>query len=235
MYPHFVLVRYTTVSQAECVDGWLAVQLSDRLWFPCWSSKDMTESAARIIPLIASQERATAALQPANPATSSCNAATTPAPILSHGSSSAPEVHDAAPSDQVIVGLQTRIEELQAAMQVLDARFAATNSSRRRDASDVWPAADAGRLYEVVNALISSQVAMQDRHEIIVRKMQDSHQAIQEKLQERHESTVLKLQDALAASQQQVAASQAHEHTVAVAACCLGAAFLGMLLARARL
>ena len=34
-----VFIRYTTVSQPECVDGWLGMQLSDKLWFPCWNSK----------------------------------------------------------------------------------------------------------------------------------------------------------------------------------------------------
>ena len=59
-------IRYTTVSQPECVDGWLGMQLSDNLWFPCWNSKVMSDSAARIIPLISFQEH-TAALQPATP------------------------------------------------------------------------------------------------------------------------------------------------------------------------
>ena len=65
-----VFIRYTTVSQPECVDGWLGMQLSDKLWFPCWNSKVMSDSAARIIPLISSQARAAAALQPASPAPS---------------------------------------------------------------------------------------------------------------------------------------------------------------------
>ncbi len=64
-------VRYTTVSQPESIDGWLAVQLGDKLWFPCWESRVMINTAARIVPIIAAQERAFATLPPANPSSSS--------------------------------------------------------------------------------------------------------------------------------------------------------------------
>ena len=49
-------LRYTTVSQPDSVDGWLAMQLSDKLWFPCWDIATMTATAARIAPIIAAQE-----------------------------------------------------------------------------------------------------------------------------------------------------------------------------------
>ena len=56
LYP--LNLRYTTVSQPDSIDGWLAVQLSDKLWFPCWNSTVMTDTAARIVPIVAAQERA---------------------------------------------------------------------------------------------------------------------------------------------------------------------------------
>ena len=59
--------RYTTVSQPESVDGWLAVQLGDKLWFPCWNSKVMEATAAKIIPIVAAQERTAAMQLPASP------------------------------------------------------------------------------------------------------------------------------------------------------------------------
>ena len=249
--PHFAMVRYTTVSQPECVDGWLGVQLSDKLWFPCWSSKDVTESAAKIAPLIASQERATAALQPANPAASSSspsvhavqalqalprNAATPPPPALPHDSSSAnrplsfaaaqstPAV-DVALSDKVICSLQAVLEKLEA------------------------PSADTVRLYGIVNALLSGQQAIQDRqaaiqerHEAAIQRLQDRqdamherHQAAVHKLQESLLSNQRLLQEALVASQQQATAYQANNRALTVAACCLSAALLGGLLARVRL
>jgi hypothetical protein len=63
--------RYTTVSQPDSVDGWLAVQLGDKLWFPGWNSAVMAETAARIVPIVTGQERAAASLQPSTPKTSS--------------------------------------------------------------------------------------------------------------------------------------------------------------------
>ena len=63
--------RYTTVSQPDSVDGWLAVQLGDKLWFPCWNSAVMAETAARIVPIVTGQERAAVSLQPSTPKSSS--------------------------------------------------------------------------------------------------------------------------------------------------------------------
>ncbi len=194
----------------------------------------MTESATRITPLIASQERAAAALQPANPSASSSspsvqciqtlprNAATLPSPVLPHDSSSAnralsfaaaqsaPAADDAASPDDLTASLQARLEELQAANAALAARC---DSGRRGYASDVWPAADAGRLYGVVDALLSNQQAMQ----------------------ERHEATVQKLQELLLSNQRSLQEALASSHSLAVAACCVSAALLGVLLVRARL
>ena len=63
--------RYTTVSQPDSVDGWLAVQLGDKLWFPGWNSAVMAETAARIVPIVTGQERAAVSLQPSTPKSSS--------------------------------------------------------------------------------------------------------------------------------------------------------------------
>ena len=284
--PYHVSVRYTTVSQPECVDGWLGVQLSDKLWFPCWSSDVMTESAARMMPLIASLERTSAAQQPANPAASappssipsvqafpaSPRSAATPPALLRNGSSanralSTPVADGVAPSDQAVVSLQERLEELQVANQALVARCAAMdNSSRGVDASAVSPAAYAGQLYGVVEALLSSQRSMQEallaNQQAALSSLQaalSSQQAAQERhernLQAQQESALSSLQAALSSVQavqersdknlqalhesvlanqrwlqQSVAASQA----LAVAACCVSAALLGIALLRAR-
>ncbi len=192
----------------------------------------MTESAARIMPLITSLERTSAAQQPAKPAASaqpssvpsvqafpaSPRSAATPPALLRNGSSanralSTPVADGVAPSDQAIVSLQERLEELQVANQALVTRCAAMdNSGRGVDASAASPAADAGQLYGVVEALLSSQ-----------RSMQESLLASLQAAQERHERN-------LQTQQQSVAASQA----LAVAACCVSAAVLGIAILRAR-
>lgn len=66
----YLHVRYTTVSQPDSVDGWLAVQLGDKLWFPCWDIQTMAATAARIIPIVTAQQHSAAILQPASPTTS---------------------------------------------------------------------------------------------------------------------------------------------------------------------
>jgi hypothetical protein len=114
-----------------------------------------------------------------------------------------------APSDQAIVSLQERLEELQVANQALVSSCAAMDNNRRgADASDVSPAADAGRLYGVIKALLSGQQATQERHEKNLLSM--------------HESDQRSLQEAVAASQ-----------ALAIAACCVSAALLGIALLRA--
>ena len=250
-----VFIRYTTVSQPECVDGWLGMQLSDKLWFPCWNSTVMSDSAARIIPLISSQERAAAALQPASPAPpfnasqalpASPRNVATPTALPLDGSAgkrtpsfatahSGPAAVDPAPVDNVVASLQSRLEELQVENRALAARSAAMDGSHRSaDASAAVADADAGagRLYSVVEALLSSNRAMQDSH-------QSSLQALQESLISNQRS----LQEALAASQRQVASAQTHNFALAVAAVgalavaaagCLGAALLAVVVVRGR-
>jgi hypothetical protein len=201
-----VFIRYTTVSQPECVDGWLGMQLSDKLWFPCWNSKVMSDSAARIIPLISSQERAAAALQPASPAPpfnasqalpASPRNAATPTALPLDGSAgkrtpsfatahSGPAAVDPAAADNVVASLQSRLEELQVENRALAARSAAMDGSHRSaDASAAVADADAGagRLYSVVEALLSSNRAMQDSHQSSLQTMQSCLQTMQSSLQ----------------------------------------------------
>ena len=200
----------------------------------------MTESAARMMPLIASLERTSAAQQPANPAASapsssipsvqafpaSPRSAATPPALLRNGSSancamSTPVADGSAPSDQAVVSLQERLEELQVANQALVARCAAMDSSGRGvDASAVSPESDAGQLYGVIEALLSSQRSLQE-------SLLASQQAALSSLQAALERSDRNLQTQL---QQSVAASQA----LAVAACCISAALLGIALLRAR-
>jgi hypothetical protein len=171
MYPHIVLVRYTTVSQPECVDGWLGLQLRDKLWFSCWGSKEMTESAAKIIPLITSQESTTAALQPANVAASSSPASVQSNRALqdTQRNATTPAADDAARSGKLITSLQLQLDALQAANKTLAAR-----SQRDGKAPDVVPAADASRLYGVIEKLLSSQQAIQERLEATNQRLQES-------------------------------------------------------------
>jgi len=245
-----VFIRYTTVSQPECVDGWLGMQLSDKLWFPCWNSKVMSDSAARIIPLISSQERAAAALQPASPAPSfnasqalpaSPRNAATPTALPLDGSAgkrtpsfatahSGPAAVDPAAADNVVASLQSRLEELQVENRALAARSAAMNGSQRSaDPSAAAADADAGagRLYSVVEALLSSNRAMQDSHQSSLQTMQDSHQCSLQALQESLIANQRSLQEALAAR-------QTHNFALAVAAGCLGAALLAVVVVRGR-
>ena len=270
-----VFIRYTTVSQPECVDGWLGMQLSDKLWFPCWNSKVMSDSAARIIPLISSQERAAAALQPASPAPSfnasqalpaSPRNAATPTALPLDGSAgkrtpsfatahSGPAAVDPAPVDNVVASLQSRLEDLQVENRALAARSAAMNGSQRSaDPSAAAADADAGagRLYSVVEALLSSNRAMQDSHQSCLQTMQDRHQsslqtmqsslqALQSSLQtmqDRHQCSLQALQESLIANQRSLqealAASQTHNFALAVAAGCLGAALLAVVVVRGR-
>ena len=260
-----VFIRYTTVSQPECVDGWLGMQLSDKLWFPCWNSKVMSDSAARIIPLISSQERTAAALQPASPAPpfnasqalpASPRNAATPTALPLDGSAgkrtpsfatahSGPTAVDPAAADNVVASLQSRLEELQVENRALAARSAAMDGSHRSaDASAAVADADAGagRLYSVVEALLSSNRAMQDSHQSSLQIMQSSLQTIQDRhqcslqaLQESLISNQRSLQEALAASQRQVASAQTHNFALAVAAAgCLGAALLAVVVVRGR-
>ena len=260
-----MFIRYTTVSQPECVDGWLGMQLSDKLWFPCWNSKVMSDSAARIIPLISSQERAAAALQPASPAPSinasqalpaSPRNAATPTALPLDGSAgkrtpsfatahSGPAAVDPAAADNVVASLQSRLEELQVENRALAARSAAMDGSHRSaDPSAAVADADAGagRLYSVVEALLSSTRAMQDSHQSSLQTMQSSlqtmqssHQCSVQALQESLISNQRSLQEALAASQRQVASAQTHNFALAVAAAgCLGAALLAVVVVRGR-
>jgi hypothetical protein len=270
-----VFIRYTTVSQPECVDGWLGMQLSDKLWFPCWNIKVMSDSAARIIPLISSQERAAAALQPASPAPSfnasqalpaSPRNAVTPTALPLDGSAgkrtpsfatahSGPAAVDPAPVDNAVTSLQSRLEELQVENRALAARSAAMNGSQKSaDPSAAAADADAGagRLYSVVEALLSSNRAMQSSHQSSLQTMQSSHQSslqtMQSSLQtmqDRHQCSLQalqeslianqrSLQEALAASQRQVASAQTHNFALAVAAGCLGAALLAVVVVRGR-
>jgi hypothetical protein len=253
-----VFIRYTTVSQPECVDGWLGMQLSDKLWFPCWNYKVMSDSAARMIPLIAFQDHA-ASLQPATSApslnssqalhASPRNAATPTAALSLDGSAgqhapsfatahSGPAAVDPAAADNVVASLQSRLEELQVENRALAARSAAMDGSHRSaDASAAVADADAGagRLYSVVEALLSSNRAMQDSHQSSLQTMQDRHQCSLQALQESLISYQRSLQEALAASQRQVASAQTHNFALAVAAAgCLGAALLAVVVVRGR-
>jgi hypothetical protein len=240
-----VFIRYTTVSQPECVDGWLGMQLSDKLWFPCWNSKVMSDSAARIIPLISSLERTTAALQPASPAPSfnvsqalpaSPRNTATPTALSFDGSAgkhtpsfatahSGAAAVDPVPADNVVASLLSRLGELQVENRTLAARSAAMDGSRRSaDPSAAVADVDAGRLYSVVEALLASN-----------RAMQDSHQSSLQTLQQSLISNQRLLQEALAASQRQVASVQTHNFALIVAAGCLGAALLAVVVVRGRI
>ncbi len=195
----------------------------------------MSDSAAKIIPLIASQERTAAALQPATPAPSfkssqtlpaSPRNAATPTALPLDGSTgkhapllaiahSVPAAVDAAPSENVVAGLQLRLHELQVENQALVARSAATNgSSRSVDPCAVMADADVWRLYNVVEALLASN-----------RAMQDSLQAIQD----RHQSSLQTILESLISSQRSL-----QNFTLAFAAGCLGAALLAVVVVRGR-
>lgn len=200
----------------------------------------MSDSAAKITPLIASQERTAAASQPAFPApsfksnqalpASPINAAT-PTALSLDGSAgkhapslavahSVPATVDAAPLEKAVAGLQLRLHELQVENQALVA--AATNgSSRSVDPSAVIADADARHLYSVAEALLASN-----------RAMQDSLQAIQD----RHQSSLQSLQESLISSQHslQEALVQTQNFTLAFAAVCLGAALLAVVVVRGR-
>ncbi len=229
----------------------------------------MPDSAARIIPLLASQERATALTfsgsqtLPASPR----NAAT-PAAVPLDGNAgqrapsfacvrSGPAAVDVAASENVVAGLQLRLEELQAENRALTARCAATHGSRRSSDPPAAVAgagagadagADAGRLHSVIEALLGSNRAFQDSHQSCLQTMQKSLQTMQkslQKVQERHQSSLQLLQQslvsnqrslqlALAASQQQVASAQTQNFALAATAGCLGAAFLAVVIARGR-
>ena len=226
-----VFIRYTTVSQPECVDGWLGMQLSDKLWFPCWNSKVMSDSAARIIPLISSQERAAAALQPASPAPpfnasqalpASPRNAATPTALPLDGSAgkrtpsfatahSGPAAVDPAAADNVVASLQSRLEELQVENRALAARSAAMDGSHRSaDASAAVADADAGagRLYSVVEALLSSNRAMQDSHQSSLQTMQDRHQCSLQTMQSSHQSSLQTMQSSLQTMQSSLQSMQ---------------------------
>ena len=91
-------------------------------------------------------------------------------------------------------------------------------SQRSADPSAAAADADAGagRLYSVVEALLSSNRAMQDRHQCSLQTMQESLIANQRSLQEA------------------LTASQTHNFALAVAAGCLGAALLAVVVVRGR-
>jgi hypothetical protein len=89
-------------------------------------------------------------------------------------------------------------------------------------------------LYSVVEALLSSNRAMQDSHQSSLQTMQDRHQCSLHALQESLISNQRSLQEALAASQRQVASAQTHNFALAVAAGCLGAALLAVVVVRGR-
>jgi hypothetical protein len=91
-------------------------------------------------------------------------------------------------------------------------------SHRSADASAAVADADAGagRLYSVVEALLSSNRAMQDSHRCSLQALQESLIANQRSLQEA------------------LAASHAHNFALAVAAGCLGAALLAVVVVRGR-
>ncbi len=240
-----VFIRYTTVSQPECVDGWLGMQLSDKLWFPCWNSKVMSDSAARIIPLISSPDRTTTALQPASPAPSvsvsqalpaSPRNTATPTALSFDGSArkhtpsfatahSGAVAVDPVPADNVVASLLLRLEELQVANKTLAARSAAMDGScRSADPPAAVAETDTGRLFSVVEALLASNRAMQDSH-------QSSLQTLQESLISNQRS----LQEALVASQRHAASVQTHNFAaLIVAAGCLGAALLTVVAVRGR-
>jgi len=247
LFTNVVFIRYTTVSQPECVDGWLGMQLSDKLWFPCWNHKVMSDSAARMIPLIAFQDHA-ASLQPATSApslnssqalhASPRNAATPTAALPLDGSAgqhapsfanahSGPAAVDPSALEKVVAGLQLRLEELQVENRALAALSAATHSSRRSaDPPAAVSDADAGRMHSIVQALLASN-----------RAMQDSFQSNLQVLQESLISNQCSLKEALAASHLQVASAQAaaaqtHNFALAFAAGCL--ALLAVVIARGR-
>jgi hypothetical protein len=93
---HPLRARYTTVSHPESIDGWLAVQLGDKLWFPCWDSRVVADTAARIIPIIAAQERASSNAPPAT------SASATPPPAASPPESSDGTRHVTQVTEQVV-------------------------------------------------------------------------------------------------------------------------------------
>jgi hypothetical protein len=253
-------IRYTTVSQPECVDGWLGMQLSDNLWFPCWNSKVMSDSAARIIPLISFQEH-TAALQPATPVPSShsCqgipasprNSATpaTSLPLDGSAAQFAPSLavsnSDAATLENVVASIKLRLDELHAEYHALAARSAATDGSRNRSADPPAAAtdADARRMYSVVEALLAGNRAIQKSHQSNLRSMlgsfqsslhamQDMHQSNLQALQQSLISNQCSLQEALAASQLQITSAQTHHFAMVFVAGCLGVALLAVVVAR---
>ncbi len=188
----------------------------------------MSDSAARMIPLIAVQDHA-ASLQPATSApslnssqalhASPRNAATPTAALPLDGSAgqhapsfanahSGPAAVDPSALEKVVAGLQLRLEELQVENRALATRSAATHSAAVSDA-------DAGRMHSIVQALLASNRAMQDR-------FQSNLQVLQESLI----SNQCSLKEALAASHLQAASAQAaaaqtHNFALAFAAGCL--------------
>lgn len=199
----------------------------------------MTESAARMMTLITSQERLSVAQQPANSAASappssipsvqvfpaSPRNAATPPVLLRNGSSanrtlSTPVADDVALLDKAVISMQERMEELQLENRALAARCAAMDSSNRGvDASLLSPAADAGRLYDVVEALLSNQQATL---------------SIQQATQERHERNLQTLLESLLSNQRSLQDAINASQALAVAACCVSTALLGIVLLRAR-
>jgi hypothetical protein len=199
----FVFVRYTTVSQPEFVDGWLGVQLSDRLWFPCWNIEVMSDSAAKIAHSIVSRDRCVNSTIPhANSmapssltSTSSSQAQFLPTATallqdrdISKQASSHAIVEpglstvDSAPFKSTVSALQTRLDEVHASNAALTARFAATE--RCPTSSDATPAYCVEKLCGVVEALLRNQEATQDRHQASLKVLQDSLVANQRSLQE---------------------------------------------------
>jgi hypothetical protein len=129
---------------------------------------------------------------------------------------------------KVVASLQARFEELQVENRALASRSAATDNSRRSlGPSVVVSDADAGRLYSVIEALLASQQAMQDMHQSSQQAMQDRHQSSLQTLQESLIANQRSLQEALAAS-------QTHNFALAVAAGCLGATLLAVVVVRGR-
>jgi hypothetical protein len=199
------MFRYTTVSQPEFVDGWLGMQLSDKLWFPCWNAALMSESAAKIMPLITSQERSIVSLRSsaaAIPASSSFSTGQTP---LCQAATAASSFNQGSGN-----------------LASFCSRVAAEKEAISKNASPAG--VETGQLYSIIEALISSQQAMHDRHHA--------------SLQALHNSLISNqclLQEALAATQRQLATAQhqvdaAHSNLFALAA--VGVALITMAFVR---
>jgi hypothetical protein len=210
--------EYTTVSDPESVDGWLGVQLSDKLWFPCWNSQGMAATAAKIVPIVAAQGRATAAsfTTSRSPTVNAPRAVTpfapmTPSAPADPGASASASVPASplclAPLEQNVSEPLNRADDLSRATEAIKSPERA--SASRPATSAAWlesccaaqsppipppVAASTSHLHGAIETLCQLLTSQQ--------AMQASHQASQQAMQEALISSQRWFQEALAAHQQ---------------------------------